>query len=126
VQRVIRDAGHCGFTSSEWVACFDALVDWVEKGVKPKGNDVLTVLWTYSNVQLYSAETLTWPDNRATAELDVSFSTATPKGRAPTVSAATFRPARASRPWSTAFAAVSRRPGGPAVSRGTPSPGRPR
>jgi pimeloyl-ACP methyl ester carboxylesterase len=181
VQRVIRDAGHCGFTSSEWVASFDALVEWVEKGVKPRGNDVLTddleapqpkfelqprpgtreadtvpgandrvvvrgtatldgtpfdarflgaavlrdglmtscqyglssvrggefevtvlaeteasgcgasggriVLWTYSSVQLYSAETLTWPGSGATAVFDVSFSTATPKGRAPTVSA---------------------------------------
>jgi pimeloyl-ACP methyl ester carboxylesterase len=42
VQRVIRDLGHCGFTSTEWVATFEALVDWVETGVKPDGVDVLT------------------------------------------------------------------------------------
>jgi fermentation-respiration switch protein FrsA (DUF1100 family) len=40
VQRVIRDAGHCGFTSTEWEAAFEALVRWVEDGVRPAGNDV--------------------------------------------------------------------------------------
>jgi pimeloyl-ACP methyl ester carboxylesterase len=41
VQRVIRDPGHCGFTSTEWAASLEALVRWVERGVRPKGNDVL-------------------------------------------------------------------------------------
>ena len=41
VQRVIRDAGHCGFTSTEWEASLEALVRWVGRGVRPKGNDVL-------------------------------------------------------------------------------------
>ena len=41
-QRVIRDTGHCGFTSTEWVASFEALADWVERDVRPDGNDVLT------------------------------------------------------------------------------------
>jgi dienelactone hydrolase len=40
VQRVIRDAGHCGFTSTEWESGFEALVRWVEHGVRPQGNDV--------------------------------------------------------------------------------------
>ena len=31
VQRVIRDAGHCGFTTTEWLASFEALVAWVEE-----------------------------------------------------------------------------------------------
>jgi hypothetical protein len=41
VERVIRDAGHCGFRSTEWEATFEALVRWVEHGVRPRGNDVL-------------------------------------------------------------------------------------
>jgi pimeloyl-ACP methyl ester carboxylesterase len=41
VQRVYRDAGHCGFTSTEWEAALEALVRWVEGGVKPAGHDVL-------------------------------------------------------------------------------------
>jgi pimeloyl-ACP methyl ester carboxylesterase len=42
VQRVIRDAGHCGFTNLEQTAGFEALVGWVEHNTKPDGNDVLT------------------------------------------------------------------------------------
>ena len=41
VERVIRDPGHCGFTTTEWASSFEALVRWVEHGVRPKGNDVL-------------------------------------------------------------------------------------
>jgi pimeloyl-ACP methyl ester carboxylesterase len=41
VQRVMRDAGHCGFTTAEQEAAFEALVGWVEHGVKPEGDDVL-------------------------------------------------------------------------------------
>ena len=40
VQRVIRDPGHCGFTGTEWEAGLEALVRWVEHGVRPKGNNV--------------------------------------------------------------------------------------
>jgi pimeloyl-ACP methyl ester carboxylesterase len=42
VQRVIRDASHCGFNSPEWAAGLEALAGWVERGAKPDGNDVLT------------------------------------------------------------------------------------
>jgi pimeloyl-ACP methyl ester carboxylesterase len=42
VQRVIRDLGHCGFTTGEQEIAFAALVNWVENGVKPAGDDVLT------------------------------------------------------------------------------------
>ena len=42
VQRVMRDASHCGFTTPEQAASFEALVGWVEHGVKPKGTNVLT------------------------------------------------------------------------------------
>jgi hypothetical protein len=42
VQRVMRDPGHCGFTSTEWEAGLEALVRWVERGVKPTGTNVLT------------------------------------------------------------------------------------
>jgi len=40
VQRVMRDPGHCGFTSTEWEASLEALVRWVEHGVQPEGNNV--------------------------------------------------------------------------------------
>lgn len=42
VQRVIRDLGHCGFTTAEQEIAFADLVNWVENGVKPAGDDVLT------------------------------------------------------------------------------------
>jgi len=41
VQRVVRDFGHCAFTDGEWEAGFESLVDWVEHGNKPEGEDVL-------------------------------------------------------------------------------------
>ncbi len=41
VQRIMRDASHCGFTTEEQEASLEALVAWVERGVKPKGDDVL-------------------------------------------------------------------------------------
>jgi len=40
VQRVIEDPGHCGFSTSEPEAAFQALVDWVEHGVKPQGTNL--------------------------------------------------------------------------------------
>jgi pimeloyl-ACP methyl ester carboxylesterase len=42
VSRAIRDVGHCGFTVSEQAAGFADLVNWVENGVKPAGDDILT------------------------------------------------------------------------------------
>ena len=41
VQRVIRDVGHCGFTTAEQEVAFADLVNWVENGIKPLGDDVL-------------------------------------------------------------------------------------
>jgi hypothetical protein len=41
VQRAIRGVGHCDFTLTEQVAAFRALVEWVERGVVPEGDDVL-------------------------------------------------------------------------------------
>lgn len=41
VQRVIRDPGHCGFTTTEQEAAFEDLVAWVEQEEKPEGTDVL-------------------------------------------------------------------------------------
>jgi hypothetical protein len=41
VQRVIRDVGHCGFTAQEQEIAFADLVNWVENGVKPSGDNVL-------------------------------------------------------------------------------------
>jgi pimeloyl-ACP methyl ester carboxylesterase len=42
VHRVIEDEGHCGFTTDEMEVGLDALVDWVERGVKPEGTNVMT------------------------------------------------------------------------------------
>jgi hypothetical protein len=42
VQRATRDVGHCSFTPTELVTTFVDLVKWVEGGVKPAGDDVLT------------------------------------------------------------------------------------
>ena len=41
VQRVVRDATHCGFTLDEQIAAFEAMVRWEEDGVIPEGDDVL-------------------------------------------------------------------------------------
>jgi len=42
VQRAIRDHGHCAFAVAEEAAAFADLVNWVENGVKPAGDDMLT------------------------------------------------------------------------------------
>ncbi|HEX2770943.1 MAG TPA: phthalyl amidase [Micromonosporaceae bacterium] len=42
VQRAIRGVGHCDFTPTELVTGFTDLVRWVEQGVRPAGDDVLT------------------------------------------------------------------------------------
>lgn len=42
VQRAIRTAGHCEFSAAEVTTAFDDLVRWVEDGVRPEGDDVLT------------------------------------------------------------------------------------
>jgi fermentation-respiration switch protein FrsA (DUF1100 family) len=41
VVRAIRDHGHCGFAVSEQATAFADLVNWVENGVKPAGDDIL-------------------------------------------------------------------------------------
>jgi pimeloyl-ACP methyl ester carboxylesterase len=41
VVRAIRDHGHCGFAVQEEAAAFAALVNWVDRGVKPGGDDIL-------------------------------------------------------------------------------------
>ena len=40
VQRVVEDPGHCGFTTGEQEAAFQALADWVERGDRPEGTDL--------------------------------------------------------------------------------------
>ena len=42
VQRAIRRPGHCEFSPAEMTRAFDDLVAWVERGIKPDGDDVLT------------------------------------------------------------------------------------
>ena len=42
VTRAIRDINHCGFNTVEMEEGFAALVNWVDNGVKPVGDDILT------------------------------------------------------------------------------------
>jgi len=41
VQRAIRDVSHCGFSLEEQEQAFADMVNWVENGVRPEGDDVL-------------------------------------------------------------------------------------
>lgn len=41
VQRVIRAPSHCGFDGKTREQAFDDLVAWIERGVRPEGEDVL-------------------------------------------------------------------------------------
>ena len=41
VQRVIRSPGHCGVDGNTREQAFDDLVAWIERGVRPQGEDVL-------------------------------------------------------------------------------------
>lgn len=41
VQRAIRGRAHCEFLPGELTTAFDDLVNWVENGVKPAGDDIL-------------------------------------------------------------------------------------
>jgi pimeloyl-ACP methyl ester carboxylesterase len=41
VQRVTRAPGHCGFETAVSAQAFDDLVAWIERGVRPVGEDVL-------------------------------------------------------------------------------------
>ncbi len=41
VQRAIRGVGHCDFTAAELTTGFADLVNWVEDGTRPAGDDVL-------------------------------------------------------------------------------------
>ncbi len=41
VQRAIRGANHCDFTAAEFSRAFLDLVNWVETGIKPAGDDFL-------------------------------------------------------------------------------------
>jgi pimeloyl-ACP methyl ester carboxylesterase len=41
VQRVMRAPSHCGFYGETRAQAFDDLVAWIERGVKPEGEDVL-------------------------------------------------------------------------------------
>src|SRR5262249_54568879 len=41
VQRVTRAPGHCGFETAVQAQAFDDLVAWIERGMKPAGENVL-------------------------------------------------------------------------------------
>ena len=41
VQRVVRAPSHCGFHGETREQAFDDLVGWIERGVRPQGDDVL-------------------------------------------------------------------------------------
>jgi len=40
VQRIYRDANHCGFSSTELIKSFDDMVAWARGGTKPEGDDI--------------------------------------------------------------------------------------
>ena len=42
VQRSIRDVGHCTFTAAEFTAAYRDLFAWVDNGVRPAGEDLVT------------------------------------------------------------------------------------
>lgn len=42
VQRAIRGASHCDFTTVEQVDAFEAMIKWERDGIKPAGDDVVT------------------------------------------------------------------------------------
>ena len=42
VTRAIRGISHCDFTEAEQNEAFDAMVQWVQSGVKPAGDDIVT------------------------------------------------------------------------------------
>ena len=39
-QRIMRIAGHCGFSQPEQIKAFDDLVAWARQGKKPEGDEV--------------------------------------------------------------------------------------
>jgi hypothetical protein len=41
VQRAVRAPGHCDFSDEELIRAAEDLMNWVEKGVKPEGEDIL-------------------------------------------------------------------------------------
>ena len=41
VQRIMRIAGHSGFSQSEQIRAFDDLAGWARRGPRPEGDDVL-------------------------------------------------------------------------------------
>ncbi len=41
VQRAVRAAGHCDFSDQELITAMEDLINWVENGVKPEGEDIL-------------------------------------------------------------------------------------
>lgn len=42
VQRAVRGASHCDFTTQEMAETFDAMIKWERDGTKPAGDDVVT------------------------------------------------------------------------------------
>jgi hypothetical protein len=41
VQRAVRATGHCDFSDEELSRASEDLMNWVENGVKPEGEDIL-------------------------------------------------------------------------------------
>lgn len=46
VQRAIREVGHCSYSGTELNSGFDAMVNWVQTGNKPAGDNVMAPLTT--------------------------------------------------------------------------------
>jgi hypothetical protein len=41
VQRAVRDVGHCTFSDAEWKRSFTDLIEWVDTGDAPEGEDLI-------------------------------------------------------------------------------------
>ena len=69
VQRAIRAPGHCDFTAAEQSRAFGDLVKWVEAGVKPTGDDVITpAVVAQPNYGCAFTDNTLGPDDTATAK----------------------------------------------------------
>lgn len=78
VQRAIRDVGHCSFTDAEMTRALTDLDRWVEQGVKPAGDDVITPA-----VVADPAYGCAFTDNKLTAEDSPRIKAARAPGKLP-------------------------------------------
>jgi len=78
-QRFVRDVGHCSFTSAEVNTAFDDLVSWVERGVKPAGDELIDASsWNRPDAGCAHTDNTVGPEDRANAVQRASIQAAYP------------------------------------------------